>query len=129
MILAIAIAMIVILIDAVSQAFMIEKKHIYINHTISAIVAFLYCLGIAYVCIDGTAKIITGTIVLLAFRFLFFDLFLNIWRGLPFFYIGITDKKDAKSDKFLQMLPNPETNQFIIKFALIFISLILYLLL
>lgn len=125
MILATIIVLIIIFLDSTIQAYLI-KSGVWINHTISALIAILYCFGIAYFCINGTWKILAGTLFLLSVRWFWFDLILNVWRGKDFYYIGDIDKEDAKSDNLLHKLPEPEYQQYFLKIGLIFLTFILY---
>lgn len=90
-------------------------------HGFEAAVVSLIYIALS-LCFYGFAWLAVSVFFLvLALRWLYFDIRLNIRRGLPFNYIG----KNAMLDKMLRKLPYAEYSQYIIKFTLILITILL----
>lgn len=95
----------------------------YPNHRDNAIIAV--ATAIAYNIIDSViqSKIIILFPLLLAIRWIIFDIALNLYRKKPLDYIGIPDKEDAILDNVLFRHPGL---QYVIKFTLLFITFLIY---
>lgn len=107
-----------IALDAFIQAWLIEEKHIWINHFLFGAFSTIYGIATPYF-IFGYKDCIPYFFIFLAYRWLLFDMLLNIFRGLPLLYVGELDGKDALTDRFLRKFKNPEITQLFFKLILL----------
>lgn len=117
---------VIICLDALLQAWLIEEKHIWIKHWLFAIIAIIYGALTTWFIFGFTKEFIPVMLIFFAYRWILFDLMLNIFRGLPPLYVGITDGSDALTDRFLRLFKNPEYTQLFFKLILLSLFCIIY---
>lgn len=124
---AIILSLFCFVVDAKIQSDIIAQG-VYPDHFKHAVIAFWYCLFIAFFT-HAEWQILTCLMLLLSLRWIIFDILLNLFRGKEWNYVGIKDKSDAKMDLFLLKLPNYKYTQFIPKILLLTLSIYLYIIL
>jgi hypothetical protein len=95
------------------------------KHGVESTIYILLCIPLANGIFGITWFANALVLVTLAIRWIAFDIILNRFRELPYDYIGET----SFIDKQLLKLPNAKVNQYIIKFGLLLLTIILLIIL
>lgn len=113
----------IIIADAHLQANLVKSGE-WINHRDSSLTALFYTVLLNLLLINITHELRIVLPLLLAIRWLIFDLFINIFRfGIgKFYYIGYT----AWFDKQLRKLPYPYISQYLIKLLVLCLTSLAY---
>jgi hypothetical protein len=101
--------------DAAIQAYLIERRRVWINHSWSACIAV-----VATVVAQCYADCLIAPL-LLSLRWTAFDLLLNIFRGKAWNYTGTVTPKSSLLDKLFHYFPL----QFTLKLTLLITSIII----